>query len=139
MPVGAEGGAGDDRATRARGRVLVIDDEPSIGAALKRWLGRDHDVVYESSARAGLARIERGEQYDLVLCDVRMPEMSGPDFRDELARRGSDHHGRVVFMTGGELDGVDASSAPPVLYKPFAPDDLQRLIGRALAAREREG
>jgi PAS domain S-box-containing protein len=81
-------------------RLLAIDDEPEIGAALQRNLGRDHDVTFVTRAAAALELIPAGK-FDVILCDVMMPEITGVQFLDRL---GADHPGvdrRVVFMTGG--------------------------------------
>jgi signal transduction histidine kinase len=81
-------------------RILAIDDEPEIGAALQRNLGRDHDVVFVTRAAAALELIAGG-RFDVVLCDVMMPEMTGVQFLDRLAATQPAIAARVVFMTGG--------------------------------------
>lgn len=83
-----------------RGRVLVVDDEIAIGKALRRILTADHDVTVESDARAALDRLAH-ETYDVVFCDLMMPNMSGMDFFDELNARAPEVARRIVFLTGG--------------------------------------
>ena len=68
-----------------RARVLVVDDEPLVGAVLRRTLV-EHDVTVVESARAALDRIAAGERYDLVLSDLLMPGLSGMDLYRELVR-----------------------------------------------------
>ena len=80
--------------------MLIIDDEPLIGAALVRRLP-EHEVVTETSALAALARIRAGARFDLILCDVMMPEMTGIAFFAQLERDQPALAARVVFMTGG--------------------------------------
>ncbi len=82
-------------------RVLVIDDEVQIGNTIRRMLGKNVDVVTLTSARAGLGRLLSLERFDLVLCDVMMPEMTGIDLHDELRRQNPGLLRRVFFMTGG--------------------------------------
>ncbi|TMB29249.1 MAG: response regulator, partial [Deltaproteobacteria bacterium] len=60
-----------------RGRVLVVDDEPMVGSSIRRLLGRDHDVVVVQSGKDAVAKIAAGERYDVILCDLLMPEMTG--------------------------------------------------------------
>ncbi|GAC1596948.1 MAG: hypothetical protein NVS4B10_06330 [Myxococcales bacterium] len=81
-------------------RVLVVDDETLIGAALRRGL-TGHEVISESSAVAALARLRRGERFDLILCDVMMPEMTGARFHELLLAEFPPLAAQVVFMTGG--------------------------------------
>jgi PAS domain S-box-containing protein len=81
-------------------RVLVIDDEKLIGVALRRGLV-GHDVTSETSAVAALARLRKGERFDMILCDVMMPEMTGARFHDLLHAEVPELAGQLVFMTGG--------------------------------------
>ncbi len=86
---------------RRRGRVLVIDDDVGIGKALRRALRREHDVVVFQRAREALELLGRGEPFDVIFCDVMMPEISGIDFFQEIRRRLPKLAGRTVFLTGG--------------------------------------
>ena len=69
-----------------RNRVLFVVDEPVMSAAVERVLGEEYDVTIESDGRLALARIATSEPFDLVLCDLRMPGMSGVDIYEALAR-----------------------------------------------------
>ncbi|HEX7507053.1 MAG TPA: ATP-binding protein, partial [Polyangia bacterium] len=82
-------------------RILAIDDEPIVGTALKRVLGKDNEVVTETSARKALDRIRAGEHFDLILCDLMMPDMTGLDFYNELREFSPARASEIVFMTGG--------------------------------------
>jgi signal transduction histidine kinase len=122
--------------TPRRGRILAIDDEPSVGLAVRRALRPAHDVVVATSARAALARLAAGERYDLILCDVMMPEMDGPELYAHLARDLPDQAARMVFLTGGAfteharrfLDQV----ANPRVEKPFESGCLRALVNSLL-------
>lgn len=83
-----------------RGRILVIDDEPALGAALRRALS-DHDVEVAHGGREGLDRLAQGDGYDLVLCDIIMPGMTGMDVYDMLRDARPDFLSRIVFMSSG--------------------------------------
>ncbi len=60
------------------GRVLVIDDEVAVSRTIQRLLGERHDVVVCTSGLEALIKLEGGEPFDLVLCDMSMPEVSAP-------------------------------------------------------------
>lgn len=122
---------------RRRGRVLFIDDERALGRALQRTLSHEHDVLAVTSAREALTLLAHAEHFDLVLCDLTMPEMDGREFFDELSRRSPEEARRVVFLTGGVtshearafLDRVDNDC----LKKPVELDHLRSLISERVA------
>jgi len=119
-----------------RGRVLVVDDEPLVGRAVTRVLAPRHEVVAVTSARDALSRLEADSGFDLVLCDLMMPEMTGMDLHAELSRRAPAMARRMVFLTGGAftararefLDGVQNAR----VEKPFDPEGLRGLVGSLL-------
>jgi PAS domain S-box-containing protein len=89
------------RGALRRGRVLVIDDERLVIDVVRRMLTHDHDVFTIDDARVGLSRLAAGERYDVILCDLMMPHMSGMDFHRELARAYPEQAERIIFFTGG--------------------------------------
>lgn len=84
-----------------RGRVLVIDDDPLVGRSMARLLQGGHEVTVLTSPREALARLERGERWDAILCDLMMPELSGMDVEERLARTAPEVLPRIVYLTGG--------------------------------------
>jgi signal transduction histidine kinase len=96
-------GTGTARAAGRRAAVLVVDDEPAVLRSLELLLAREHDITTADSARRALEIIEDGRagRYDVVLCDLMMPEMSGMELYDQLRARRPEMARRVVFMTGG--------------------------------------
>ncbi len=82
-------------------RVLIIDDEPLILGALRRAFGTDYQMTCLADARQAVSRLASGERYDVVLCDLMMPEMSGMELYAELARVAPEQAERVIFLTGG--------------------------------------
>jgi PAS domain S-box-containing protein len=114
-----------------RGTVLVLDDEPSIGSSLGRVL-RDHDVTVVTAAKDALALLDRGQQFDVILSDLMMPEMSGMEFYDELGRRFPDLLERVVFISGGAFTAGADTFLDRVtnerLEKPFESDTIRAVV-----------
>jgi len=83
-------------------RVLVIDDEPALAAMIVRLLEGECHVDVAVKAREGLDLLVRATSpYDVVLCDLMMPDMTGMDLFAEVARRYTGLEERFVFMTGG--------------------------------------
>jgi two-component system cell cycle sensor histidine kinase/response regulator CckA len=123
-----------------RGRVWVLDDELHVGALVRRLLGTEHEVLPLTSAREVLERVGQGERFDVLLCDLMMPEMSGMDVHARLERASPELAGRVLFMTGGAftpatqefLSGLPAGA---YLAKPFDADLLRTRVGERLARR----
>jgi len=125
-PASPEGEVPDGRGAPAQGdrlRVLVIDDEPLVAVTVGRLLARKADLVSVATAREALALLGRGERFDRILCDVMMPEMSGPELHAQIAGLSAQAAAQLVFMTGGAFS--ESSSAfleqwpNPVLQKPF--------------------
>jgi signal transduction histidine kinase len=118
-----------------RGRILVVDDEPLIGLAIRRILQRAHDVVTLTSAREARTRLLDGERFDVILCDLMMPEMSGMELHEELATRAPALAERVVFLTGGAFTSNARAFLSrvgnPRMEKPFSSEELNGMV-RAL-------
>ncbi len=89
------------RKAASRARLLVVDDEPQIGNTLRLLLQPDCEVSPMTSARAAVSRIERGDRFDIIFCDLMMPDMSGMQFHASLMEIAPDQANAVVFMTGG--------------------------------------
>jgi len=83
------------------GRLLIVDDEPMILGALRRSFSSDYHVTCVGDGRRALERIRSGERYDVILCDLMMPEITGMDLYAELSKLAPDQAERVVFVTGG--------------------------------------
>ena len=120
-------------ATR-RARVLLIDDEPVLLRGLKRTLS-EHDVMTAGSVTQGMELYE-SHPFDIVFCDLMMPEANGLEFYARLNALGPTHAERLVLMTGGVFAdrlGRSLSEMPtPCILKPFKHGELERLISQAL-------
>ncbi|MEK8022607.1 MAG: ATP-binding protein [Candidatus Hydrogenedentota bacterium] len=122
-------------AAARRMRMLVMDDESGIGDAIRRVLGSDHEIVSFLDAREGLRLIRNGERFDLILCDLMMPDFTGMDFHEALMKFQPEVAAGIVFMTGGETTPKTAEFLRSIpnkrLSKPFRSQVLRDL------ARER--
>jgi PAS domain S-box-containing protein len=87
-------------AARRGGRVLIVDDEPMILGALRRAL-IDYEVVCVGDGRQALEQLRAGERFDVILCDLMMPELTGMDLYTELASIPTADPDRIIFVTGG--------------------------------------
>lgn len=123
--------------TGERPRVLVVDDESVIAQLIADVLGGEGFEV--DTAPHGLAALDRlaNRTYDVILSDLRMPELDGFGLFREIERRYPDLLGRFVFITGtsehtdyqGFIDDVKV----PVLTKPFDMMNLVRVVKGRLA------
>jgi signal transduction histidine kinase/CheY-like chemotaxis protein len=123
----------------SRGRLLLIDDEPLLLAALSRTLEPEHEVEGFSGAGPALERLRAGERYSLILCDVMMPEMTGLELYETLAREVPEQAERMVFLTGGAFSAASRAlleaTRRPCVDKPFEPEVLRGRIHELLEAR----
>ncbi|ATB33414.1 hybrid sensor histidine kinase/response regulator [Melittangium boletus] len=115
-----------------RGRVMVVDDEPLIGTAIRRTLQREHEVITLTSAREALTRLVSGEHFDVILCDVMMPEMSGVELYQQLLLHLPVLTDRLVFLTGGAFTPNAREFLSQVknrrVDKPFSGQDLHDVV-----------
>jgi CheY-like chemotaxis protein len=115
-----------------RARVLVVDDDPLFSRSVRRMLQRDHDVTLVESAQDAVGLLREPGSFDLVLCDLMMPGMSGMDLYDEVLVSHPDLAKRMVFMTGGAFTPRAADFLSLVgnrhIAKPFTAADLLALV-----------
>ena len=129
----APGAAHAPRETgRRRGVIMVIDDDALVRGFVRRALSDAHDVTVEACGEDALAHLQRGERFDLILCDVMMPQMTGLEFYDLLSAAAPDQAKRIVFITGGAFSGgmqrVLEATGNPRLEKPFHAEQLRELV-----------
>jgi signal transduction histidine kinase/CheY-like chemotaxis protein len=125
--------------------ILLVDDDPLVQNSIRRTLERHHDVVIVGSG-ARASSILEAEKFDIVLCDLIMPGMTGMQLFETIRARDPEQAKRFVFLTGGTsspearafLLGVDNARA----YKPLGADEIVRLIAKCLrqfAGEEKSG
>ena len=120
--------AGEHRAPR----VLVVEDEPTVGGLIADVLrdeGMRVDVLRDGES--ALDRAER-EEYDLVICDLKMPGMDGQKFFQSLGKRRNPLQGHVLFVTGDVVAPRTQEFLErhrlPYVAKPFRVDELSRAV-----------
>jgi PAS domain S-box-containing protein len=119
-----------------RGRVLVIDDEESLGQAIRRYLAHDHDVEAVTSARVALDLLAAGARYDVILCDLMMPQITGMEVHDTVAKLDAKQADRIVFVTGGPFTESARTffetTSNQRIEKPFDLKTLRHLVNELI-------
>lgn len=117
-----------------RPKVLVVDDEPAIGRILARSLNANCDVSVETRALAVLDRLKGGERFDVIVCDLTMPDMDGVQLHSAITSLTPQQARKMIFCTGGALtkDAEDFLSERPerTLQKPVR---LNKLVETVMA------
>ncbi|HEV8306438.1 MAG TPA: response regulator [Methylomirabilota bacterium] len=119
-----------------RWAILVVDDEPEITDTLADMLSRDgHHVETAPNGAIALDKLSR-RRYDLILSDIKMPELDGPGLYREIARRHPGLERRMVFLTGDVFSPVTQGflqrTKVAFVTKPFAGEELQRILHQIL-------
>src|SRR5438876_2584084 len=115
--------------------ILVVDDEPHIlyymRATLESW---GHSVEVASDGAYALERAIAGD-FDVIICDLRMPHLSGRDMYQKLARQDPRAAERIIFATGDTVRGDTLqfleTLGRPYLHKPFTLSELRAALGHA--------
>ena len=115
----------------AAARILLVDDDPLVLAAMQRVLRHSFQVITAEGGRAAMRLLEQGNMAAIVT-DLNMPDVNGMDLFHHVAKTYPAMSKRVVFFTGSET-GAEfkcflRESGLSCLYKPFAAEDLERLL-----------
>jgi PAS domain S-box-containing protein len=113
-------------------RVLIVDDEADVAETLADMLAADgHHVETAANGVLALEKLQSGA-YDLIVSDLKMPELDGPGLYRVLLERHSGLARRIIFLTGDVLspEAKDFLERTPVtsLSKPFTPEEVRRAI-----------
>ena len=139
LSASAEGNRARSRErVNSRARILIIDDEPLLGQTLRFAFQEKHDVEVASSGREALERLGTDADFDLVLCDLMMPDVSGEQVYRVVSEKTPGLLPRFVFMTGGAFteraQEFLAQFAGRQLEKPFNIDEVELLLSELSAA-----
>ena len=125
-------------ATPQEGAILVVDDESGITSALEYLLQRDgYQVETAANGRMALEKL-RERTYDLLLSDLRMPELDGMGLYEELAQHYPHLLPRLIFLTGDTLNAETTrlleQVGAPRLSKPFTATEVRCVVQQVLQA-----
>ncbi|RPJ51251.1 MAG: response regulator, partial [Acidobacteria bacterium] len=130
-----------DMATDHRGRLLVIDDDAGVRKALRRILD-SHELIEAESGRQACELVATDEAFDVILCDIGMPNMSGIDVHSWLLEHHPRLAQRVVFLTGGAFTPRARAYLEkvqnPQVEKPFDTANLEKLVTDYVRRRDRK-
>lgn len=116
--------------------ILVVDDEHDVALVLAEVFGQDGYVVdVAGNGEEALEKLQR-RSYDVIVCDIRMPRLSGPDLYFVLAQRDPQVLSRILFLTGDIMSPQTQEflqhTGAPALDKPFALEDIRQAVQRIL-------
>jgi CheY-like chemotaxis protein len=121
-----------------RPRVLLIDDEAHLGVTLRLGLRDQAEVVAAQSGTDAVRMLLADDGYDLILCDVMMPDITGMDVFDQVCTARPALRGRFVFMTGGAVTERARKFLEQVpdrrLDKPFRLEQVEALLRRGVSS-----
>jgi DNA-binding NtrC family response regulator len=113
-------------------RVLVIDDEQLLGQTIQLGLEDSLDVELQTSGSRGLERMLEDDGFQLVLCDLSLPDLSGIDIYERISKEKPELTKRFVVMTGGAVSSESRefldSYEGPLLNKPFTLSQVESLV-----------
>jgi DNA-binding NtrC family response regulator len=111
--------------------LLVVDDESAIRRAVQRSMSAEYEVVTVASGQEAIdAIVARGGGFDVILSDMWMPRMTGPQMRDLVCKEFPVLRSRFLFMTGAlpNLVSDELAKQETHLDKPFTLDNLRRSV-----------
>jgi len=116
--------------------ILVVDDESSIQTLLRDVLNMDGHQVDVASSGAEALRCMFDRQYDLIVTDIKMPEMSGQEFYRRVREIDREQAERMVFITGDTVNVATRQFlqriSNPCLVKPFKVEEIREIVERQL-------
>lgn len=126
---------------KRKARVLIVDDEPQIASSIGDLFGDAHEITQVSSGAEAQQALSNDQPFDLVVCDLMMPVMTGIDLYQWLNSRNDPTADRILFITGGAFTQRAQAflrNVPNIcLEKPFSPGALMRAARETLAHMQR--
>jgi signal transduction histidine kinase len=121
------------------GRILIIDDEPKIAEAVRDMCGVGHETRVVTNGRDALALLMQepdDKRFDVILCDLHMPDISGMELHQKLAENRLATAERMVFMTGGTFSERSREFVSRVanecIDKPIDAQRLRELVAKRI-------
>ena len=111
---------------------------PMLAAAIRRVLMSQHDVVTTTRAVDALDKLRSGATFDVIFCDLMMPQVTGMELYARIGSEFPEHAARVVFLTGGAFTQAArdflARVSNPTLEKPIDRNGLLALVSERVKA-----
>lgn len=124
--------APESEGRRARGKILVVDDDVMHASALRRALSDEHDVETTWDPFEALERIARGARFDVILFNLQMARMDGPIFHASLGKAAADQQANVVYMADDVRSPFAvaflAKVKNPAIQKPIPMEELRAIL-----------
>lgn len=119
--------------------IYIIDDEAHVTRALQRML-KGSDVALENDGLAALRHLEKNANYDVVICDLMMPDFTGMEIFEALDKANSTLCSNFLFITGGAVTSAAEAFLErgdiKYLLKPIMPNALTTAINDIVRAHE---
>ena len=122
-----------------RGTLLLVDDDVLFTTSLRRLFAAEHDVTVINDGRIALERLLGGEQFDVILCDLMMPNLTGAELHAAIREKNPEVADHMIFITGGAFSPASQQFLERITNLCFEkPCDLQELrsaVRRRIGAR----
>ena len=121
-----------------RGSVLIVDDDVLFTNSLRRLFTAEHEVTVINDGRIALERLRAGQRFDVILCDLMMPELTGAELHAALRELSPALADQVIFITGGAFSPASQQFLERItnlcFEKPCDLGELRAAVRRRIAA-----
>ena len=116
--------------------ILIIDDKIAIAKIIAVYLSKEYDITYFNTPVKAIQWLFEGNRPDIIILDIKMPEMNGDEFLAYLKRNGLYKDIPVVVLSGEESSDIRIKmleeGAEDFILKPFNPMELKIRIRKVL-------
>lgn len=117
-------------------RILLLDDKETIAKVVAYYLSSEYDFIYFDNAIKGIQWLQEGNMPDLIISDIRMPEMRGDEFLSYMKSNELFKHIPIVMLSSEESTSERIrllnEGAEDYILKPFNPMELKIRINKIL-------
>jgi CheY-like chemotaxis protein len=111
-------------------RILIIDGEPELAATCHRLFGEENEVVEARSGFSALDLLAIGRPFDVILCELALPDMTGMEVHRRLEESAARSASRLVFVTDDLKQHQAFLAKVPNMHveKPVVPSSLRQVV-----------